>query len=52
METLEQSGNPAETLRVYDRLRLLLCDALAVAPSPAAQDVYRRLLGETTATTA
>jgi SARP family transcriptional regulator, regulator of embCAB operon len=52
MEALEQRGNAAEALRVYDRLRLLLRDELGVAPSPAVQSVYRRLLGGTTATTA
>lgn len=52
MEALEQRGNVAEALRVYDRLRLLLRDELGVAPSPAVQDVHRRLLGETTPTTA
>ena len=51
MEALAQSGNVAEALRVYDRLRLLLRDELGIAPSPAVQTVYRRLLGETTKTT-
>jgi DNA-binding SARP family transcriptional activator len=51
MEALERSGNVAEALRVYDRLRVLLRDELGVAPSPAVQNVYRRLLGETTTTT-
>jgi DNA-binding SARP family transcriptional activator len=50
MEALERSGNAAEALRVYDRLRILLRDELGVAPSPAVQSVYRRLLGETKAT--
>jgi DNA-binding SARP family transcriptional activator len=45
MEAHEQSGNVAEALRVYDRLRLLLRDELGVAPGPAVQAVYRRLLG-------
>jgi DNA-binding SARP family transcriptional activator len=48
MEALEQRGNVAEALRVYDRLRVLLHDELGVAPSPAVQNVYRRLLGEPT----
>lgn len=51
MEALERRGNVAEALRVYDRLRLLLRDELGIAPSPAVQSVYRRLLGETTTTT-
>ena len=45
MEALERSGNVAEALRVYDRLRVVLRDELGIAPSPAVQDVYRRLLG-------
>jgi DNA-binding SARP family transcriptional activator len=47
MEALERRGNVAEALRVYDRLRVLLRDELGIAPSPAVQSVYRRLLGET-----
>jgi DNA-binding SARP family transcriptional activator len=50
MEVLERRGNVAEALRVYDRLRLLLREELGIAPSPAVQSVYRRLLGETTTT--
>ncbi len=50
MEALERSGNVAEALRVYDRLRVMLRDELGVAPSPAVQNVYRRLLGETPTT--
>lgn len=46
MEALERSGNVAEALRVYDRLRVTLRDELGIAPSPPVQDVYRRLLGE------
>jgi DNA-binding SARP family transcriptional activator len=46
MEALERRGNVAEALRVYDRLRVLLRDELGIAPSPAVQSVYRRLLGE------
>lgn len=45
MEALEQSGNVAEALRVYDRLRIVLREELGIAPSTAVQDVYRRLLG-------
>jgi DNA-binding SARP family transcriptional activator len=46
MEALERSGNVAEALRAYERLRIMLRDELGVAPSPAVQNVYRRLLGE------
>src|SRR6476620_1525855 len=46
MESLERSGNGAEALRVYDRLRIMLRDELGVPPSSAVQDVHRRLLGE------
>lgn len=51
MEALAQSGNVAEALRAYDRLRIMLREELGIAPSPAVQSVYRRLLGETTTTT-
>ena len=50
MEALERRGNVAEALRVYDQLRILLRDELGIAPSPAVQSVYRRLLGETPTT--
>ena len=50
MEALEQRGNVAEALLVYDRLRVLLRDELGIAPSQAVQSVYRRLLGEATTT--
>ena len=50
MESLERSGNVAEALRVYDGLRIKLRDELGVAPGPAVQHVYRRLLGETPTT--
>jgi DNA-binding SARP family transcriptional activator len=52
MEALEQRGNVAEALRVYDRLRLLLRDELGIAPSPPVQSVHRRLLGAAPMTTA
>jgi SARP family transcriptional regulator, regulator of embCAB operon len=51
MQALERSGNAAEALRAYDRLRIMLRDELGVAPSPPVQSAYRRLLGETTAKT-
>jgi SARP family transcriptional regulator, regulator of embCAB operon len=50
MEALERSGNAAEALRAYDRLRVMLRDELGVAPSPAVQNVYQRLLSETPTT--
>jgi SARP family transcriptional regulator, regulator of embCAB operon len=50
MEALERRGNVAEALRVYDRLRVLLRDELGIAPGAAVQDVYRRLLRQTTTT--
>jgi DNA-binding SARP family transcriptional activator len=46
MEALERRGNVAEALRAYERLRVLLREELGIAPSPAVQDVYRRLLLE------
>ena len=49
MEALEQSGNVAEALRVYDRLRVLLRTELGIAPSRALQDVHRRLLDDAAA---
>jgi DNA-binding SARP family transcriptional activator len=50
MEALEQRGNVAEALLVYDRLRVLLREELGIAPSPVVQTVYRRLLGEAATT--
>jgi len=47
MEALERSGNVAEALRVYDGLRMSLREELGIAPSPAVQDVHRRLVGGT-----
>jgi SARP family transcriptional regulator, regulator of embCAB operon len=46
MEALAQRGNAAEALLVYDRLRILLRDDLGIAPSPAVQGVYQRLLDQ------
>jgi SARP family transcriptional regulator, regulator of embCAB operon len=45
IEALEQRGNVAEALLVYDRLRVLLRDELGTAPSSALQSIHRRLLG-------
>jgi DNA-binding SARP family transcriptional activator len=44
MEALERRGNPAEALRAYERLRVLLREELGIAPSPTLQAVHRRLL--------
>jgi SARP family transcriptional regulator, regulator of embCAB operon len=52
MEALERRGNVAEALLAYDQLRVLLRDDLGVAPSPALQDVHRRLLGDRTTSSA
>jgi DNA-binding SARP family transcriptional activator len=52
MEALEQRGNVAEALLVYDRLRVQLRDELGIAPSQSVQSVYRRLLGDAPATPA
>ena len=45
MEALARSGNVAEALRAYDRLRNMLREELGIAPSPAVRDVHWRLLG-------
>jgi DNA-binding SARP family transcriptional activator len=44
MEVLEQRGNFAEALLVYETLRRLLRDELGVSPSPALQKLHGRLL--------
>ncbi|MGH3024250.1 MAG: AfsR/SARP family transcriptional regulator [Gaiellaceae bacterium] len=44
MEALAVQDNGAEALRVYDRLRVLLREELAVAPGAATQQLHRRLL--------
>ena len=45
MSVLEQSGNRAEALLVYDKLRRLLADELGTTPGPEVAEVHRRLLG-------
>ncbi|HEX6711923.1 MAG TPA: BTAD domain-containing putative transcriptional regulator [Thermoleophilaceae bacterium] len=45
MEALEQRGNVAEALLVYERLRVLLRDELGATPAPAVQQIHQRLLG-------
>jgi DNA-binding SARP family transcriptional activator len=52
IESLERRGNVAEALLAYDRLRVLLRDELGIAPSPAMQDLHRRLLNERTTASA
>ena len=44
MDALDREGNTAEALRVFDALRCRLRDDLGVTPSPATQDLHRRLL--------
>ena len=44
IETLERRGNPAEALRAYERLRVLLRAELGIAPNPSLQAIHRRLL--------
>ena len=52
IQALERRGNLAEALLAYDRVRVLLRDELGIAPSPALQQVHRRLLGGPTTTSA
>jgi len=44
MEVHEAAGNPAEALRVFDRLRVLLRDELGTSPGAAAMALHERLL--------
>jgi len=44
MQVLELRENRAEALQVYEELRQLLRNELGISPSPATQDLYRRLL--------
>ena len=45
MDALAREGNSAEALLVYDALRTRLRDDLGINPSPATQELHRRLLG-------
>jgi DNA-binding SARP family transcriptional activator len=45
MGALAASGNVAEALAAYERLRILLRDELGADPSETVQDTYLRLLG-------
>ena len=45
MQALELRDNRAEGLRVYEELRQRLRNELGISPSPAMQNLYRRLLG-------
>ena len=49
MQALAAAGNPAEALRVYERLRRVLRDELGTTPAPELQALHSRLLedGET-----
>ncbi len=44
MEVLEARENVAEALLIYERLRHLLDEELAIAPGTATQELHRRLL--------
>ena len=44
MEVHEAADNPAEALRVFEELRVLLRDELGTTPGPAAMAVHERLL--------
>jgi DNA-binding SARP family transcriptional activator len=44
MQVLAASGNVAEALAAYERLRVLLREELGVDPSQAVQDAHTKLL--------
>ncbi len=44
MEAQARRGNPAEALRTYEQLRVLLRDELGATPSPGALSLHERLL--------
>lgn len=45
MDLLDRRQNRAEALRVYEQLRTLLREELGATPSPATQELHRRVLG-------
>jgi DNA-binding SARP family transcriptional activator/class 3 adenylate cyclase len=45
MRVLDARGNPAEALRVYERLRILLREEVGTSPSASTQELYRTFLG-------
>lgn len=45
MQALDASGNTAEALRTYDKLRTLLNEELGTAPGAEVQALHRKLLG-------
>lgn len=45
MRALDETGNRAEALRVFDTLRCLLNDELGTTPGPEISSLHRRLLG-------
>ena len=47
MRALEQKGEGAEALLVYEQLRTVLRDELGATPSPLSQALHQRLLGST-----
>ena len=44
MEVHEAAGNPAEALRAFEELRMLLREELGTTPGPAAMAVFERVL--------
>jgi DNA-binding SARP family transcriptional activator len=45
MRALDETGNRAEALRVFDKLRCLLSDELGTTPGPEISALHQRLLG-------
>lgn len=46
MRALEQKGEGAEALVVYEQLRTVLREELGATPSPPSRDLHQRLLGD------
>jgi SARP family transcriptional regulator, regulator of embCAB operon len=44
MQILQARGNPAEAIRIYERLRACLGEELGVLPGPTARSVYQQIL--------